>query len=248
MNDIKVLSTLIKNGAKPENIKYKRVIMFAITARSGSTVITDAIGNMGFAKEVNEIFNQRGPVENLYGRYGGCDLSEYINHIYENTMLTDTLIFKTDFRDFKSIINKFDVDFLFPELTVVYIERRDKVMQAVSLYKAVISKHWHQKKGEMDSPKNLEHKLDVSKVISHLNRIEIECDEWKEFFMRSGIEPINIYYEEFDKDNSVLNALYEKIMGIGYSGDVIVGYKKLRDSESDEWAEQVKKFLASSTL
>lgn len=248
MNDKKVLRTLLKKGAKLENIKYKRVIMFAITARSGSTVITDAIGNMGLAKEVNEIFNQRGPVENLYGRYGGCDLAEYINNIYENTMLTDALIFKTDFRDFKSIINKFDVDLLFPELKVVYIEREDKVMQAVSLYKAVISKHWHQKKGERGSSANLGHKLDINKIVSYLNRIEIECDEWKDFFLRSSIEPINIYYEEFDKDNSVLNALYEKIMGIGYSGDVIVSYKKLRDSESDEWAEQVKKSLELSII
>ena len=67
-------------------------------------------------------------------------------------------------------------------------------------------------------------------------------------FIKIYIEPINIYYEEFDKDNSVLNALYEKIMGIGYSGDVIVSYKKLRDSESDVWAEQVKKFFASSII
>lgn len=248
MNDIKALSALIRNGAKPGSIKYKRVIMFAITARSGSTVITDAVGNMGFAKEVNEIFNQRGPVENLYRRYGGCDLADYINNIYENTMLTDTLVFKTDFRDFKSIIDKFDVDMLFPELKVVYIERRDKVMQAISLYKAVISKNWHQKKGERSSPAILKHKLDVSKVISYMNRIEIECDEWKDFFLRRGIEPINIYYEDFDKDNSILNALYEKIMGIGYSGDVILNYRKLRDSESDEWAEQVKKTLPSSSL
>ena len=138
------LAPLLEKNSDVSDRIYKHAVMFAFTARSGSTVITDAIASMGLAKRVDEIFNPRGPAQCLYDNYGGSNIIDYINNIHKATMLTDTIIFKSNFSDLGCVINSYDIYSLFPHLKVVYIERQDKILQAVSAYKAIITNHWHQ--------------------------------------------------------------------------------------------------------
>lgn len=244
MNESNPIVQLVNNEIKTEHIKYNNSLMFAFTARSGSTAITDAIARMDLAKSVNEIFNPRGPAQYLYDNYGGCDIIDYINNIHTNTMLTDMMIFKTDYRDLEYVIKKYNIKTLFPSLKVVYIERKDKVMQAVSVYKAVITNHWHQT-GEIYGKQEAKVRgPDINKIIAYKNRFEKECDEWMEFFASYAIQPYKLFYEDFDDDNDlVIRALYRYITGYSYDRDIKFGYSKMRDEVSEEWAKKVKQAL-----
>jgi LPS sulfotransferase NodH len=83
---------------------------------------------------------------------------------------------------------------LFPNLRYVWVTRRDKVRQAVSLVKARQSQQWKamsarpQRSGEVDY--NF-HIVDVA-----LRRIVHEECAWEEYFTRAGITPFTVVYED----------------------------------------------------
>jgi len=243
------LLELLINNKQNKDVIYNRTVMFAFTARSGSTAITDAIGNMGLAKKVDEIFNLRGPVQNIYKNYGESrDIVDYVNNVYKKKMLADVLIFKTDFKDLALVMRQYDIFSLFPNLKIVYIERKDKVMQAVSLYKATVTKHWHQLDdiNTIAIPENFS--PNIKKIILLKKQLEGDCEKWRQHFRHIGAKPYTLYYEDFDHaPEQTLNDIFKFIENHNYNGEIALNYKKLRDEVSDEWARLVRHQLINSS-
>lgn len=232
---------ILKDDANLSDKIYKHTVMFAFTARSGSTAITDAIAGMGMARRIEEIFNPRGPVQKLYDHYGGRDIIEFINNIYKHTMLTDAMVFKTDYSDLNYVIKEKDIYTLFPNLKIVYIERKDKILQAVSLYKAIVTSQWHQKKIIRKQKVSNNHSPDINKIISLKNRLQSDCEKWEKYFELIGVQPYKMYYEDFDNDHDgSLKNIFRYVTGDRYVGEIEQNYKKLRDGISEEWASKVR--------
>ena len=85
---------------------------------------------------------------------------------------------------------------VFPNLTYITVSRRDKVRQAVSLWRALQTWSW-------SSDQNAEraggdHLTYSDAAIAHLIR-DIEDHEfgWRAFFRECGVEPFDVVYEEF---------------------------------------------------
>ena len=221
-------------------------LMFAFSARSGSTVITSSWAKLGLAKEITEIFNPRAPVQNLLRRLGGENINDYLNNVHGACMYSDKLIFKTSYPDFLPVSRRGLVDKLLPGLSVVYIERKDKVLQAVSVYKAILSNQWHKKSSdEFTTDISVDQPIDLKKISKFVGNFENESKKWRKFFSEQGIEPIQVWYEDFDQaPERTLQAVYSKLVGTECTERVELSHKKLRDEVSLCWAERVRDYLA----
>jgi LPS sulfotransferase NodH len=84
---------------------------------------------------------------------------------------------------------------LFGGPSYVWIRRRDKVRQAISLWRALQTRIWRAERPADDGgPPQLRYRFDA---IEHLRRRLSSDDEaWGRLFADSGIEPLELFYEE----------------------------------------------------
>ena len=82
---------------------------------------------------------------------------------------------------------------LSPRHLWVYLRRQDKIAQAVSLWRALKSGTWTSPlhSGEADPVE-----YDFFRLLSLLQAILAEEYLWEEFFLKGGIEPVRILYED----------------------------------------------------
>jgi LPS sulfotransferase NodH len=91
----------------------------------------------------------------------------------------------------------------------VWMTRRDKVRQAVSLWRALQTRTWrHEHPREAQTPTNLRYSFEG---IDHLARsLTDEDQQWGEYFEASGLRPIRVVYEddlEHDRTGTVAAVL-----------------------------------------
>jgi trehalose 2-sulfotransferase len=93
------------------------------------------------------------------------------------------------------------LDAVFPRLKIVFIRRRDKVAQAVSLWKAIQTQQWRtesesaSEEVDTDEPPDVEYDY---RAIEHLlNELHRSDAHWEDWFHATGREPIRVFYDEF---------------------------------------------------
>lgn len=99
------------------------------------------------------------------------------------------------------------LEHLFDGPRFIWVSRRDKVRQAVSLWKAVQTRSWRGSAPGDDRPRLEYHFGAVDHLVS---RIETDDHGWEAFFAEHDIEPLKIVYEddlEGDRDGTVRRAL-----------------------------------------
>jgi trehalose 2-sulfotransferase len=87
------------------------------------------------------------------------------------------------------------LDALFPQLRIVFVRRRNKVAQAVSLWKAVQTQQWRNEDDLFrgDSPAEYDYR-----ALKHLvNELHLWDARWEDWFHATGREPIRVIYEDF---------------------------------------------------
>jgi LPS sulfotransferase NodH len=93
------------------------------------------------------------------------------------------------------------LDAVFPRLKVIFIRRRDKVAQAVSLWKAIQTQQWRTESGsdadELDGQESLRADYDYRAIEHLLNQLHRWDARWEDWFHATGREPIRVIYEEF---------------------------------------------------
>jgi LPS sulfotransferase NodH len=123
---------------------------------------------------------------------------------------------------------------LFDDPAYVWVTRRDKVRQAVSLWKALQTRSWRDGSGR--PPDELHYRYEG---INHLVELfEAEDRAWRVFFADHGIEPLVIGYEdhlERDQDAAVRSVL--ALIGVpapaGWAA--VQPMKRQADGLSEEW-------------
>jgi trehalose 2-sulfotransferase len=86
------------------------------------------------------------------------------------------------------------LDTLFPNLRYVWVTRRDKVRQAVSLVRARQSTQWTAVSAEPQPPVGADYNFHV--IDAALRRIVREECAWGEYFTHAGVTPFTIVYED----------------------------------------------------
>jgi LPS sulfotransferase NodH len=123
---------------------------------------------------------------------------------------------------------------LFGDPAYVWVTRRDKVRQAVSLWKALQTRSWRAGGGR--DPAELHYRYEG---INHLVELfESDDHAWGVFFAEHGIEPLVISYEdhlERDQDAAVRSVL--ALLGVAPPAgwEAVQPMKRQADSMSEEW-------------
>ena len=135
---------------------------------------------------------------------------------------------------------------LFGSPRYIWVSRRDKVRQAVSLWKALQTRSW-QAGGTESRPSAPEYRFDA---IHHLvGRLESDDRGWRAFFAEHGIQAAAIGYED-DLERDPAGALRRALAWIGVpapeAGPTAPPLRRQSDALSDEWVASYHRDLSSA--
>ncbi|MBV8464114.1 MAG: sulfotransferase [Acidimicrobiales bacterium] len=142
------------------------------------------------------------------------------------------------------------LDVVFPRLKIIFIRRRDKVAQAVSLWKAIQTQRWRTESesdsddldADTDQTANVEYDY---RAIEHLlDQLHRWDARWEDWFHATGREPIRIFYDEFTVNRAATIGRVLDILGIDPPEPEGKGsMKRQADDLSKDW---VSRFRAES--
>lgn len=220
--------------------------LICATCRTGSYLLCEALENTGVAGKPSEYF--RGMWGSTYETFLGEAFAQGLtpNGVFGAKIMMnyfDKLVRKlkqlSKFRD-KDIIDSALLSFAFPNLHYIWITRRNKIRQAVSLYKALLTGDWgHEVKAVSRKP--LEFNPDV---IDHiLRQFVIQDAAWEEYFTQSEITPFVVVYEDFVQNYEITALQILKYLDISIPPNLVFGkrkFKKQADALSEEWIQRYR--------
>jgi trehalose 2-sulfotransferase len=133
------------------------------------------------------------------------------------------------------------LEVMFPRLSIVFVRRRDKVAQAVSLWKAIQTQQWRNEaeRPRAELPAEYHYRA-LKHLVDELHRWDARWEDW---FHATGREPIRVIYEEFVDSRAatvgrVLDALniHPRELG-GHKGPMT----RQADGESNDWVERFRR-------
>jgi trehalose 2-sulfotransferase len=137
----------------------------------------------------------------------------------------------------------------FPGLRYVQITRRDKVRQAVSLWKAVQTQKW-QRDAAADggeSGERLPEPVFSFRAINYLIRQLTAHDaSWDAYFLGLGYEPLKVTYEELAESTDAVVRNVLDHLGVVAPADLQIGAPRLSvqaDETSERWVARVLEHL-----
>jgi len=137
----------------------------------------------------------------------------------------------------------------FPGLRYVQITRRDKVRQAVSLWKAVQTQAWQLDAGASDDGDDgrvLEPVFSFRAINYLMRELTAHDASWDAYFLGLGYEPLKVTYEELaDSTEGVVHSVLEHL-GIAAPQDLQIGPPRLSvqaDEVSELWVARVLEHL-----
>lgn len=137
---------------------------------------------------------------------------------------------------------------MFPDAKWINIVRRDKVAQAVSFWKAKLTKRWHVKHGTNDAEPDVEYDFEgIRKAFVELSGHDML---WHDFHARAGTGAPTLIYEDFltNVDGNLLSLLnYIGDHGVTVKNEVVAKspLKMQRNAQSEEFCDR---FLADFYL
>jgi trehalose 2-sulfotransferase len=139
------------------------------------------------------------------------------------------------------------LDRLFPNLRYVWITRRDKVRQAVSLAKASQSRQWRVLSADPQCSNAVDYNFRV--VDLALRWIVDEECAWEDYFTHAGIAPFTVVYEDLSRDyESTVGRLLDHL-DIDLPSEYVFPPPRLHkqaDAISEEWVERYNRDARSS--
>jgi LPS sulfotransferase NodH len=220
--------------------------------RSGSTLLCEFLRNTRRAGIPCEYFNTVN-IPRLMYRFGKHDFRMFLKCLLERRTGTNGVfglkIHWSQFvNNFEYLLRRYpDIEStprgrlaaeVFPDPRYVFITRRDKVRQAVSLWKAKRSMYWD---SEAVSWKRPQKPLYYSFRGIHRARHTVMREEnsWNRFFRENGIVPRRVLYEDLVSDaGPVIRGILE-FLGETTNGEFRFAPPRIRrqsDALSEEWA------------
>ena len=124
----------------------------------------------------------------------------------------------------------------FPDPRYVHVTRRDKIAQAVSLWRAVQTRAW--RAGEVTENGNaVYHAGAIGYLAGQLSEHD---DAWRTWFSANRIEPLTIVYEELAADTSGVTSEVLDHLGVGPAEIPDPPLRRQRDDRSERWVERYR--------
>ena len=131
---------------------------------------------------------------------------------------------------------------VFPDLRYVRVVRRERLRQAVSLWRAIQTAAWRRHPDE-DAPEDRDVLYDGEAIEALCGQLGDHDRAWDAFFERAGAEPYVVVYEDFvaDRETTVRGVLGH--LGIEAPDDLHIPAPRMErqaDSTSEDWIERFR--------
>ena len=133
---------------------------------------------------------------------------------------------------------------IFPSGKHIFLTRRNKIRQAVSWWKAIMTDEWHRKSVDQSSTdhRDLLEKYNFEALKHLLLEISVRESAIQAFLKEGGSSALTIVYEDFINDYTGTVRRIGSYVGVAIH-EGMVGpphYAKLADEVSDEWTERFR--------
>jgi LPS sulfotransferase NodH len=229
--------------------------------RSGSWLLSDGLFSTGVAGNPREWFNalEEQHQRAVWRMWHATDLSlpGYLRFVRSKST-TNNSVFgtKIHFYQFADLPQKLNtpeltasqlMSHLFPAAKYIWLTRRDKARQAISLAIACqTNKWWNVSQQETCADSNL--RFDAE-VVSRMEHVLVQSDlNWQNFFHENEITPLAIYYEDLASDYSGTIATILKWLGVPDADAVGIPpprFRRQSNRTNEEWLAQYREFKAS---
>ena len=126
----------------------------------------------------------------------------------------------------------------FPHPRYVHVTRRDKIAQAVSLWRAVQTRAW--RAGEVTETENGNAVYHAGAIGYLAGQLTDHDDAWRSWFSVNRIEPLTIVYEELAADTSGVAAEVLDHLGVGPAKIPEPPLRRQGDDLSARWVERYR--------
>src|SRR4051794_739295 len=174
--------------ATPVKLSY----MVCSLPRSGSSVLCDVLAATGLAGAPTEYFEEtQMPIFSEI--WGTTTLDEYLDALVaKKTSPNGVFGIKALYDQFETVLGRRLPRSIFPNLRYVYVKRRDRIRQAVSLSRALQTEQW-----ASVQPRGKEASYNPAQIREALGWIERDERSWERFFEEEGVSPLRLEYETF---------------------------------------------------
>jgi LPS sulfotransferase NodH len=125
-----------------------------------------------------------------------------------------------------------------PPLRHIWISRRDKVRQAVSLAKATQTGVWRVERGT--DPPERTGDLRIGQLDDYVRRLTRQDVNWKQFFESLDIEPLRIEYETLAAEYELTMRRVLEYLGVAVNSVPPPRLKRQADASSEEWVARYR--------
>ena len=136
---------------------------------------------------------------------------------------------------------------LLPNTKHLFITRRNKIRQAVSWWKAIVSQTWHRPQGDVRkyNPSDIKDRYDFAAIRHLLFETTLREARIQDMLNLAGATSYTIVYEDFVQSYEETIRSVVKFLGVGQDDFKIAPpfYQQLADDLSDEWTERFRKEL-----
>lgn len=238
----------------------ERSYFICTTPRSGSTLLCDLLKGSGLAGRPYEYFCKV-HMPAWFETFGVSNFSGYLQKTLEaGTTANGVFGVKLpgeQFDELAKLVRQFPtyqnrnislsemMADLFPDLHYIWLTRRDKVRQAVSVLRAIQSGIFHTHVEPRDAT-DRKAVFQYESIDFFVQALVMQDVTWQEYFTEAGVVPLTLVYEDFcqapeETVRCILDYLRVPIPPDWTWGEPKTG-KKLADSTSAMWAQYYHKF------
>ena len=136
---------------------------------------------------------------------------------------------------------------LFPDIKYIYLQRENKIRQAVSRSKAIQSGVWAiRSESELKDEKTPNLKYNFHQIFHIYQSIQRDEKAWENYFKKHRISPLRISYEDFFYDPSMVVAkIQTNVLGKSDAKYVVptLAHQIQSDSTNESWANAFEEEL-----
>lgn len=230
--------------------------------RSGSHLLAEALQVTGLAGKPDEYFitnrngqfqNEHGHIAELYGRKSLEQFHEFILSLGSTPNGVFGIIIQWDylhhvFHNFRSLPQYRDLDdkallnAVFCNPKFIWLQRRNKVDQAISWIKAEHTGVWRHEKDNLPAKKNNEPPaFDFFLIEENVERFENAEKAWGNFFATHQIDPFIVVYEDLARSFEQTSLALLDFLNIPHPPHVDFSRRtvqKQADSLNNTWAKR----------
>jgi LPS sulfotransferase NodH len=229
----------------------RTAVIVCSTPRSGSSLLSSALWGTELCGQPAEYF-ETDIWQDLEEQWGARNHGEYLRRLVATTSTPNGVFgLKVHWHHMSTVhaflqphkrpsrrskVNPFLP--LAPQLHFVFLNRRDKVRQAVSMQRAILTQQWKEQPRDARPEAVLPEEIDLRALRSFAQTFERGEARWRAFFARARLTPLELTYEddlEPGYEHAVLQIL--DTASIDRPQDLVVesDYQRQRD----DWSEAI---------